>query len=136
VQRLQQEADLRCATLACPFPASANRDDPNCVKVVTDLSGAALYFSRARIPFPREADGKAPCLLHLGVYAFRRTALLEFAGWEPTPLERCEQLEQLRMLEHGWRVGVVRVERAFVGIDTPEDYRRFVARWRAAQAGG
>jgi len=136
VQHLWQEPDLPCATLACSFPADADPDDPDCVKVVTDLSGVALYFSRARIPFPREVNEARHCLLHLGVYAYRRTALLEFAGWQPTPLERCERLEQLRMLEHGWRVGVVRVERAFVGIDTPEDYRRFVARWRAAQAGG
>ena len=71
-------------------------------------------------------------LLHLGVYAYRRAFLLEFAGWPPGPLERIEKLEQLRVLENGHAMAVEVVDQGCVGIDTPEDYERFVARWRIA----
>ena len=124
------------ATLACPFAPDADPRDPNAVKVVTNLRGHALYFSRSLLPYVRSqaADAQAgirPWLLHLGVYAYRRAFLLEYAGWEPTPLETLEKLEQLRILEHGVPLAVELVERASPGVDTPEDYARFVARWRA-----
>lgn len=125
------------ATLACPFPPDADPRDPARVKVVLNRRGEALYFSRSVIPYVRDAGGAAAAaarpLLHLGVYAYRRAFLLEFAGWRPTDLERAEQLEQLRALEHGCAVAVEVVERAVAGIDTPADYDAFVRRWRAAR---
>jgi 3-deoxy-manno-octulosonate cytidylyltransferase (CMP-KDO synthetase) len=131
VDRLERDARCDCATLACPFPPDADPRDPNAVKVVTDQSDRALYFSRALIPYAREEAVRPEWLLHLGVYALRREFLLQFAQWAPTPLERVEQLEQLRMLEHGCVIAVERVEQAPIGVDTPEDYRRFVERYRA-----
>ncbi len=134
VARLEREPDCPAATLACPFPADGDPADANAVKVVTDLAGRALFFSRSLIPYPRDrqAESAATCamwLLHLGVYAYRRDFLLEFASWEPSPLETSEKLEQLRILEHGFPIAVERVNRSAVGIDTPEDYRRFVLRY-------
>lgn len=131
VSSLAAQPDCPAATLACAFPADADPRDPNCVKVVMNRSGRALYFSRALIPYPRadvEASDQSGWLLHLGVYAYRRSFLLEFAGWPQSALERTEKLEQLRILEHGYDIAVELVERASVGIDTPEDYERFVAR--------
>lgn len=146
VERMEREPDCPCGTLACPFPAGIDPSDPNRVKVVCDLRGRALYFSRAQTPFPRDAhagaaggagkaDDNARWLLHLGVYAFRRSFLLEFAGWDPTPLEQVEKLEQLRILEHGVPIAVEKVERAAAGVDTPEDYDAFVSRWNASRRG-
>ena len=73
-------------------------------------------------------------LLHLGVYAYRRTFLLQLAGWRPSALERAEKLEQLRVLEHGQTMAVEVVEQACAGIDTPQDYEEFVKRYRAREA--
>jgi 3-deoxy-manno-octulosonate cytidylyltransferase (CMP-KDO synthetase) len=132
----RMEADRACpaGTLACPFPDGSDPRDPNCVKVVRNHAGRALYFSRSLIPYPRDGGGKivpGEWLLHLGVYAYRRAFLLEFAGWPPCRLERVEKLEQLRVLEHGQAMAVEIVEQACVGIDTPDEYEQFVARWRA-----
>ena len=124
-------ADYPIATLACPFPADSDPRDPDCVKVVTGCTGLALYFSRSLIPYPRDgADDSSPnrWLLHLGVYAYRREFLLRLAAWETSVLERVEKLEQLRVLERGTALAVEIVPRACVGIDTPADYERFVAR--------
>lgn len=131
------EAGAACpvATLACPFPAEADPRDPNAVKVVLNRRGEALYFSRSLLPYPRESGGTPTAgtwLLHLGVYAYRRAFLLDFAGYEPGELEGTEKLEQLRVLEYGHALAVEIVARACVGIDTPQDYERFVARWRAS----
>jgi len=132
--RLAREpADCPMATLACPFPPDTDPRDPNCVKVVTNRAGRALYFSRSLVPYPRDDDGggtRDRWLLHLGVYAYRRAFLLKLAGWEPGVLEQIEKLEQLRVLERGYAMAVEVVEHAAVGIDTPQDYERFVARWR------
>jgi 3-deoxy-manno-octulosonate cytidylyltransferase (CMP-KDO synthetase) len=138
VERLTGERPEECpvATLACPFPPGADPCDPNCVKVVTNLAHRALYFSRARIPYPRDGRGEGPpgrCLLHLGVYAYRRACLLQLAAWKPGELEQVEKLEQLRVLEHGLALAVEIVPQTSVGIDTPEDYARFVARCRRNQ---
>ena len=119
------------ATLACPFPEGCDPRDPNCVKVVLNQVGEALYFSRSLIPYEPDADaGGERWLLHLGVYAYRRAFLMEYSQWPPTALERAEKLEQLRALEHGCAIGVAVVERACVGIDTPQDYQEFVKRQR------
>jgi 3-deoxy-manno-octulosonate cytidylyltransferase (CMP-KDO synthetase) len=94
--------------------------DPNVVKVVLDRAGYALYFSRAAIPHPRQPGAAAP-LRHLGVYGYRRDALLRLAALAPTPLERAESLEQLRALEHGLRIRVLTGAVPSRGVDTAED---------------
>ena len=93
--------------------------DPNRVKVVTDRTGIALYFSRSNIPHG------GTCFLHLGLYVYRVSFLKTFTKLEPAPLEVAEGLEQLRALEHGYRIRVVEVENESWGIDTPEDLERF-----------
>ena len=113
-------------TLSAPLAADAV-DDPAAVKVVRGLSGDALYFSRAAIPYARTEGIVAP-RLHLGVYGFRRDVLEQFATWEPTPLERAEGLEQLRLLEHGISLRVLEWPHAFAGIDTRKDYDAFLKR--------
>jgi len=135
VARLVENDDLVQGTLACPFPKDGDPADPNAVKVVLDHRGRALYFSRSLIPCPRDSAGRpvAPeaWLLHIGVYAYRRDWLLELAALPQTPLEKREKLEQLRVLEHGRSIGVVVVDSAAVGIDTPADYQAFVARMKS-----
>ena len=137
VALLAEDEACPVATLACPFARIDGADpaDPAAVKVVLDRRGRALCFSRSLIPY-RQAGAMGPenaarPLLHLGVYAYRREFLLELAGLEPTSLERTERLEQLRVLEHGYPMAVAVVDRAAVGIDTPEDYAAFVKRWNA-----
>lgn len=99
--------------------------DPNVVKVVVSATGNALYFSRLPIPCLRDADkGPVTYRLHLGLYAYRRDFLLEFAKWPPTPLERAESLEQLRALEYGATIRVVDVPERALGVDTPADLER------------
>ncbi|KAM3101360.1 MULTISPECIES: 3-deoxy-manno-octulosonate cytidylyltransferase [unclassified Phormidesmis] len=107
-------------TLACPLDHEAGYTDPNTVKVVCDRHGRALYFSRAAIPHYRYA-GTAPVFHHLGLYAFRRDFLATYAQLTPTPLEHCEALEQLRVLEHGYAIQVSQTERMILEINTPED---------------
>ena len=129
IERLSSSSD-DMATAATPFPAGADPNDPNLVKVVTDQDGRALYFSRSLIPFHRDATSprSVPYYLHLGIYAYRREFLLRFASLPPTPLELAEKLEQLRALEQGHRIQVLTVHRATHGIDTPEQYDEFVQR--------
>lgn len=137
VGRMEADPNAAAGTLCCPFPADDDPADPNCVKVVVDQRGRALYFSRALIPYPRDAAAPASqriCRLHVGVYAYRRDFLLEYAAWRPTPLEVAEKLEQLRILEHGREIAVEEVPHAAAGIDTPQDYERFVARWQRGRA--
>ena len=93
---------------------------PNVVKVVLDAEGYALYFSRARIPYPREAG--APCYRHAGIYGYRVGFLKKYARLKPAPLEKSEALEQLRVLWHGYRIAVAVSETAIPpGVDTPQD---------------
>jgi 3-deoxy-manno-octulosonate cytidylyltransferase (CMP-KDO synthetase) len=113
------------ATLAVPA-RPAEEDEPSVVKVVSDLAGRALYFSRAPIPFRRHPGGPAT-LRHLGLYGYRRETLLELAALPPTPLERTESLEQLRALENGIPIRVLVVEGEALGVDTPEDLARVEA---------
>jgi 3-deoxy-manno-octulosonate cytidylyltransferase (CMP-KDO synthetase) len=104
--------------------------DPNTVKVVCDLAGYALYFSRARIPFPRQA-GAAPVLQHLGIYGYQPDALQTLAALPPSALESCECLEQLRALENGIKIRVLPVTAAEPGVDTAEDLARVEAKLQA-----
>jgi 3-deoxy-manno-octulosonate cytidylyltransferase (CMP-KDO synthetase) len=134
VERLAADATCAAGTLACPFPPDCDPRDPNCVKVVCDRRQMALYFSRALIPYRREADASATdgeWLLHLGVYAYRRAFLLDFASWETSTLERVEGLEQLRVLDNGYAMAVAIVPRACPGINTPDEYEQFVVRHRS-----
>ena len=130
IERLQTSSD-DMATAATPFPSGENIQNPNMVKVVISPDGHAVYFSRLPIPYYREpiAAGSQTYYLHLGIYAYRRDFLLQFASWQPTPLEKAEKLEQLRALEHGRTIYVLKVSRAVNGIDTPEQYEAFVQRY-------
>lgn len=121
------------STVACPFAPGTDLNDRNFVKVVRRIDGAALYFSRAPIPCDRDLDAppEAQPLQHVGVYAYRVGFLKKYAALPPTPLERAEKLEQLRALEHGYAIAVaVRSIRLYGGIDTPEQYKAFVERWK------
>jgi 3-deoxy-manno-octulosonate cytidylyltransferase (CMP-KDO synthetase) len=94
-----------------------------------------LYFSRSRVPFPRnEAAPDEPLLRHVGIYAYRNRFLQRYITLESTPLERIESLEQLRVLEHGFAIGVAIVESRGTGIDTPEQYEAFVKRCNERRA--
>ena len=130
IERLEKSGD-EMATAATPFPAGADPANPNLVKVVINGEGKAMYFSRSVIPFHRDATGgdRPTYYLHLGIYAYRRDFLLQYTTWPPTPCELAEKLEQLRALEHGAAIHVVKVERASHGIDTPEQYAEFVKRF-------
>ena len=99
-------------------------DNPSLVKVVVDRQGYALYFTRAAVPFVRAGQPMPPLWGHLGLYAYRREFLLELAALPPTPLERAEGLEQLRALEHGYRIRTAETTAETIGVDTPEDLDR------------
>ncbi len=114
---------LAMATLAAPL-LEAEYHMSSAVKVVTDLDGYALYFSRSLIPHPRNQVAGQIFYKHIGIYAYRRDFLLKYAALPPTPLEKAESLEQLRALEHGYRIKVLKTEFASVGVDTPEDLER------------
>lgn len=141
VGMLVADPEAPMATLGTPIRDETVYHDPACVKVVVSACGRAMYFSRSPIPHHRDglpgAAGKSPLgYLHLGLYAYRREFLLGLAALPPSPLEQAEKLEQLRVLEAGFPIAVGIVAEPSIGIDTPDDYRRFVARWRAlAQAG-
>jgi 3-deoxy-manno-octulosonate cytidylyltransferase (CMP-KDO synthetase) len=118
------------ATAVTPFPDGKDPNDPNLVKCAVGANGCAIYFSRSPIPYRRDPNNpdNAAYYLHLGIYAYRREFLLRYAAWPPTPLELTEKLEQLRVLEHGGEIRVLKVARATNGIDTPEQYEDFVKR--------
>jgi len=116
----------RVATLSAPFPSEMDPEDPSAVKVVAASDGRALFFSRARIPFPRGSD--RPPRLHLGVYGYTRAALARFAASPRSPLELAEGLEQLRFLEIGEEIRVLGWPRAPRGINTRADYDAFLER--------
>jgi 3-deoxy-manno-octulosonate cytidylyltransferase (CMP-KDO synthetase) len=135
IQQLQNSLRDDMATAATLFGPGMDVNNPNLVKVVMGGEGQALYFSRSVIPYNRDMDQKPAYYLHLGIYAYRRQFLLEFAKLEPTPLERAEKLEQLRALEHGRSIFVMKVDRATHGIDTPEQYEEFVKRTKGFVSG-
>jgi 3-deoxy-manno-octulosonate cytidylyltransferase (CMP-KDO synthetase) len=131
--RVGQGDDI--GTAASPIDPDAALD-PSRVKVVTDGTGRALYFSRALIPYRREADDSAGGVYwqHLGIYACTRASLIRWVGLPPSPLERVERLEQLRALQNGMTIGVALLEEtALPGIDTEEDLRRAETHWHAYQ---
>ena len=144
VQLLAEHPEAQMSTLATPIRTRRVRDSNSCVKVVCAEGGRALYFSRSLIPFCRDQDPDqllpagspallptgSPWLLHLGLYAYRREFLMKLTRLPVSRLERLEKLEQLRALEAGAAIQVGIVNRSAVGIDTAEDYARFVSRWR------
>ena len=119
---LRDTPGLPMITAASPLAEGPEIDNPNIVKVVLTTNGDALYFSRSRIPFPRNPPA-LPCHRHLGVYGYSREFLLRFVAWPPSPLERTESLEQLRALENGARLRVVLTTDESPGVDTPEQAR-------------
>jgi 3-deoxy-manno-octulosonate cytidylyltransferase (CMP-KDO synthetase) len=136
IELLEQNPEMVMSTLATPIRRREVLDDPSCVKVVFDGRGRALYFSRSAIPHARQwSDGLLAAdpphfYLHIGLYAYRREFLLRLAELDRTPLEKLENLEQLRVLENGLAMIVGVVDEPTMGIDTPEDYRAFVSRQR------
>lgn len=132
---LEQDTYADVATLAVPIRSVEQWRNPNCVKVACDADGHALYFSRSPIPFVREGQpnfrAEPPQFLqHLGIYAYRRRFLMQLAMQPPQPLEQLEKLEQLRVLAIGRRISVGIVRQASIGVDTYEDYERFVQAYR------
>lgn len=119
VQAMVESPDTPMGSLMCPLHAR-EEENPAVVKVVTDQAGFALYFSRSRIPYPRDPGASRP-RKHIGIYAYRRDFLLKFAGMEPTPLEKTESLEQLRALENGFKIRMVETSFSPTSVDTPED---------------
>jgi 3-deoxy-manno-octulosonate cytidylyltransferase (CMP-KDO synthetase) len=128
---LLHDPSAAMATLAVPIDTVEQWQDPNCVKVVCDSRGRALYFSRAAIPHVRDGRpnlSREPShfLQHLGIYAYRREFLLQLTCLPPHPLEQLEKLEQLRVLALGYPISVGIVHHTAIGVDTYEDYQRFV----------
>jgi 3-deoxy-manno-octulosonate cytidylyltransferase (CMP-KDO synthetase) len=131
VDGLMMDGDAPMATLASEFAEGEDPGNPNIVKLVTakvDGRLRAMYFSRALIPFDRDGRGSAKPLKHPGLYAYRRDFLLRYVTLAATPCEEMEQLEQLRALEHGYAISVIKTEVRHHGIDTPEQYEAFVER--------
>ncbi len=130
VCRCFDDEATQIATLAKPFGNDiAAIDNPNSPKVITDLNGYAMYFSRSVIPYIRGTEhadwgGAYPFLKHIGLYAYRRNVLAEVTQLAQSPLEKAESLEQLRWLQNGYRIKVGLTDVETVGIDTPEDLRR------------
>jgi 3-deoxy-manno-octulosonate cytidylyltransferase (CMP-KDO synthetase) len=126
VRVLQGDPKLDMVTAASSFENESDAVNPNNVKVVTARNGKALYFSRSRIPFSRDDSQPTatPPLWHIGIYGYRRDFLAQFVRWKPSPLERTEKLEQLRALEYGAAIHVVRTRHRALGVDTPEDVTR------------
>lgn len=138
VAPLLADSTLQISTLCTPIEREADYQNPHVVKVVRDTAGNALYFSRAAIPYFRERPGPAGAwrshpggehgsgraFKHIGLYAYRRTFVPIFAALPPTPLEVAESLEQLRALEHGYRIHAVVTTVESIEVDTPEDLER------------
>jgi 3-deoxy-manno-octulosonate cytidylyltransferase (CMP-KDO synthetase) len=130
---LERDREASMSTACHPIHDEASLGNPNVVKVVLDAAGHALYFSRSRIPFPREAGGI--WYRHAGIYGYRAGFLQKFSSLQPSPLEQTEALEQLRALWHGFRIAVaVSAEAIPPGVDTPQDLeavRRMMAQGEA-----
>ena len=128
--REDQEQRIDLASLMVAITDKTSIDNPNVVKVVTDLSGKALYFSRSAIPFHRDPSPEACCYKHKGVYAFRRSALLAFPKLIMGPLERAEKIEAIRYLEHGKRLQMIETSVDAPGIDTRADLEDAIANFK------
>jgi 3-deoxy-manno-octulosonate cytidylyltransferase (CMP-KDO synthetase) len=129
------QGDCPMATLCTPFKQAADFNNPNQVKVVMGSTGRALYFSRSPMPYVRDLAGKIddawlaahPCHKHLGLYAYKADFLEKFVALPPGKLEQIERLEQLRVLETGYPIALATTDDPTIGVDTPEDARKFEA---------
>ena len=121
---LLSRPDDQMATLRKRTEDDADMDAASVVKLVVDGQGYALYFTRSRIPFVRPGHPRPVFWRHLGLYAYRRPFLRTLAGLPPTPLEQAEGLEQLRAIEHGYRISTAETSADTIGVDTPEDLER------------
>lgn len=134
IRPFMQDSRIDVATLETKITDEEELNNPNVVKVVTDKNGFALYFSRYPIPYVRDRGQGSGVkknrvkgqehYKHIGLYVYRKDFLLKFAGMKPTPLEEAEKLEQLRVLENGYKIKVVETRYNSIGVDTPEDLER------------
>jgi len=141
IELLADDKSCQVSTLAVRIEDEQELSDPNVVKVVVDESWRALYFSRSPIPYVRDtnapvADSPMPHLRHLGIYAFRRPFLLEYARFGEHPLEKAEKLEQLRALAHGYMIKVGLTAHQAQKVDTPEDFQLFIAALKPQDTAG
>jgi 3-deoxy-manno-octulosonate cytidylyltransferase (CMP-KDO synthetase) len=121
---LLDQEDTHMSTLKKRIERAEEIHNPNVVKVVTDSKGDAIYFSRAPVPYAREAGEEIPYFKHIGLYVYQRDFLLAYPDLPVGPLERAERLEQLRALENGHKIRVVETDYESLGVDTPEDWKQ------------
>lgn len=133
-RQLAEDPSLQMITAANVLTNEADIADANVVKVVLDVSGHALYFSRAAIPFLRQRPEGLALYRHKGIYGYSRTFLQQFVTWSPTYLEQAESLEQLRALEHGVRIRVLITDDCSTGLDVPEQVAGIESQLRELQA--
>ena len=141
IEPLLEDPSIPMATLKCRIKTLHDFLSPNVVKVVSDPKGNVLYFSRSPLPFFRDkwndlkddafVSGKLLCYKHVGLYVYRREFLPVFAALQPTYLELAEKLEQLRVLENGYRIKIVETDFESIGVDTPADLEKVLARLKA-----
>jgi 3-deoxy-manno-octulosonate cytidylyltransferase (CMP-KDO synthetase) len=124
VQPLLDDASVDLSTLVHRINSEEEYRNPNVVKVAVTRSGFAMYFSRSPIPYVKSNAGNIPIYRHVGLYVYRRYALLDFAQKPPAPFETSEGLEQLRFLENGYRMKVVETKYSSIGVDTPDDLEK------------
>jgi 3-deoxy-manno-octulosonate cytidylyltransferase (CMP-KDO synthetase) len=126
IEAFKQDKDKKIdlASLMFEITEEDEINNPNNVKVVVDQHNFALYFSRSVIPYPREKNVGVRYMKHIGIYAFRKEALLDFYQWPMLSLEASEKLEQLRYLEYGKRIKMIETTHGSIGIDTPEDLEK------------
>lgn len=118
---LSPAENVQVASLMHVIQAEEDVQNPNFVKVVVDQNNNALYFSRSPVPYHREKSSKVTYLKHIGIYAFKKAALMNFVHWKPSPLENVEKLEQLRYLENGIKIKMILTNETPLSIDTPAD---------------
>ncbi len=118
------QEEISLASLKIRLSDKEDIENPNNVKVITDLAGFALYFSRSVIPYSRDENYATEYYKHIGVYAFRKSALLQFARLPMSPLESAEKIECIRYLEHGMKIRLIETDFVGVGIDVPEDLEK------------
>ena len=125
IELVENDNNCHVATLGCPLTSTDEWENPSIVKVVTDINDVALYFSRAAIPHPRDKAfiPSRRLMRHIGVYVYRRKFLLDYLQWPAGDLESIELLEQLRILERGYRMRVARTDSMSPGVDTAEDVK-------------
>ncbi len=125
-----REKSISLASIKHQLHSEEDISNPNNVKVITDLAENAIYFSRSPIPFLRDATTGIQCFKHVGIYAFRKEALLDFYHSKPTPLEMAEKIECLRYLEQGKKIRMVTTDHLSIGIDTPSDLEAARKKWK------